>query len=98
MDTVEPAVLARQGKHGACERHYGAKPFGEPNNEVQEGGAQQRNRPGERAGEERADAGGLSGGPFQTGCRLGTDGYLGRTGKCAENVLNSKYADYFPAP
>ena len=37
-------------------------------------------------------------GPFQAGCRLGTDGHLGRTGKCAENILNSEYADYFPAP
>ena len=93
MDTVEPAVLARRAEHGACERHYGAKPFAGPNRALREGGAPQRNRPRRSVLMREA-----SPGPFQAGCRLGTDGHLGRTGKCAENILNSEYADYFPAP
>ena len=93
MDTVEPAVLVRRAEHGACERHYGAKPFAGPNRAVREGGAPQRNRPGGACW-----CGRPLRGPFHAGCRLGADGHPGRTGKCAENILNSEYADYFPAP
>ena len=93
MDTVEPAVLARRAEHGACERHYGAKPFAGPNRALREGGAPQRNRP--RRSVLMRDA---SPGPFSGRLQAGDRRAPGQDRKMCRKYSEFRVRGLFPGP